>query len=192
MDFDGVIADTNLLKSHNIYQAVLKFKDDKVASDFREYFNGANGLPREEKVAAYFSDQQLESKILKEYRLLNANLLDALMTHRLEHFLLSVKDKEVVVLSGGDYEEINAYLTANQVREYFVDILAGPSSKVEHLQSARLTGDELFIGDSSYDFEVAQKFGMDFILMTGYRNNTDDIVPGPVTQIVNLDELIAL
>lgn len=173
IDFDGVIANTNLLKEENIYRAASNFVDHKAADSFKKYFVARNGLPRELKTHLYFNDVVLEKKILASYRKFNRNLLLAELAPGIENFLEKFKTYYLVVLSGGDFKEVLSYLQHHQILHFFSDVLCGPKTKDENLKSISILNHRaaVFIGDSIHDYEVALRNKLEFIYMFGWSQD---------------------
>jgi HAD superfamily hydrolase (TIGR01549 family) len=167
LDFDGVIADTNTLKKQNIMAALLNYIDESDANKFVTYFIANNGIPREKKIFAYFSDKALALKILNSYNSLNKNLIDAMLIEGLVEFLNKNKHIPIFILSGGDRLEIEDFLLCKSIRKYFTEILCGPKTKEENLELFDLKRPALYIGDSAHDYELAKKFYLEFIFLYG-------------------------
>lgn len=169
-DFDGVIADSNVIKEENIRRSAETFCDQEKLDKFLEYFVGNNGTPREGKVLKFF-DEKTSAAILDRYSKLNVETLNETdMVNGFMNFLDIVIELDCTryVISGGDQSEVEAVLKYWNIADKFDGIYGGPRTKEEHVSSLNLEGKTMFIGDSQKDFEVAQEFGMDFIFMYGY------------------------
>ena len=167
LDFDGVISDSNELKSKNILKASLNYLNPTLAIKFVEYFTSNNGIPREKKVYEYFSDNILANEILLSYNELNKNLINAPIIEGVVDFLYEYRDIPIYILSGGDRSEIEEYLFFNSIQQCFQKVLCGPETKEQNLASIHITTPALFIGDSLHDYEVSKKFNLDFIFLFG-------------------------
>ena len=66
------------------------------------------------------------------------------------------------------------YIVQQQALEQKIknNVYGGPLSKIEHLENIKLSHNSIFFGDSAYDFNIAQKFNIDFGLIYG---QTDQI-----------------
>lgn len=166
LDFDGVICDSNNIKKKNIFSATRKYTNSTVAKDFAKFFIRNSGIPREQKIFNYFNDTRLSELILTEYNKLNESLIMAPIMPGLKEFLEARINKEIYILSGGNKEEILKYLKKNEILHYIKEILSGPLTKIENLIKIKIYYPALFIADSEYDYFVARKFNLDFILMT--------------------------
>jgi len=167
LDFDGVICDSNFLKTQNIYTATLQILNANEAKRFTDYFTSMNGVPREKKTLEYFGNPIVVEQILAIYTQLNKNLINANITDGLIDFLIKHKENELIIISGGNKNEIITYLHKNKIINYFLKVLSGPKTKEENLKNFPIKYPALLIGDSYHDYEVATKFNLDFIFMYG-------------------------
>jgi phosphoglycolate phosphatase-like HAD superfamily hydrolase len=193
LDFDGVISDSNHIKEVNILRASSFFVSEEKALNFTRFFIKNNGIPREQKTLDYFKDEALSDKILRKYAELNSKLLEAPLTFGVLEFLKQWTNKQLIILSGGNNKEIVAYLEVNKIRHHFSDILCGPETKEENLQSMIIKMPAIFIGDSCHDYNVAQKFSIDFIFMSDYTQLKEwetFCFENKITTIKNLNQLV--
>jgi len=172
LDFDGVVCDSNGLKEMNILKAAEKVVSRDVALQFQQYFTSNNGIPREIKINHFFKDAQIAESILQDYEALNKNLVNASLVPGIETFLESNKAAEITIISGGVESEIKHYLQQHNLDKYIARVLCGPKTKEENLQTIAINESCVFIGDSLHDFEVAEKFSVDFIFIYGYTQFT--------------------
>lgn len=171
-DFDGVICDSNLLKAKNIYKAALQLVNEAEAKRFTDYFTSKNSVPREIKTMDFFGDKNLATNILTLYKDFNKNLIEAKMITGLIDFLNASAGRELIILSGGSYTEIIAYITTYKIDRYFKAVLCGPKTKEDNLKTRAIKSQAYFIGDSFYDYKVARKFNLRFIFMYGATQET--------------------
>jgi len=167
VDFDGVISNSNELKKQNILKAATTYLSVSQTKDFVSYFTSNNGIPREKKIYSYIKDVKIADKILIDYNKLNVSLLNAPLINGVEEFLKKNTQTKIIVLSGGDLEEISKYLAFHLIDIFFTDILCGPKTKEDNIKNYNLSYPALFIGDSLHDYEIAQKFNFDFVFMFG-------------------------
>jgi phosphoglycolate phosphatase-like HAD superfamily hydrolase len=171
LDFDGVVLDSNSLKKEAIYSTVQNYLSQKEAEQFVDYFVANNGLPRERKIATYFSDTYQYESVLDEYnRILDHKLRDAKFTQSFLFFLEKLKFYNHVpyILSGGDVNEIKSLLELRGLSDSFALVMGGPLSKSDNLNKLAFTGKILYIGDSKIDYEIAKQYDFDFVFMYGY------------------------
>ena len=85
--------------------------------------------------------------------------------------ILAVKKRKIVV-SGGMDNELRDIFAKRGLSVYFNDIYGSPDAKEVILKREQKAGmiasPSIFIGDTQYDHECAQKIGADFIFMSGY------------------------
>lgn len=171
LDFDGVILDSNMIKENAVRKAASLYLDEAGCDEFTDYFVGNNGIPREIKIRKFFPEEASFIKVLDEYNsLLDKLLAEAKYTEGFEGFLnkLAYYGKKPHILSGGSREEIAGLLERRGIKDSFKSIMGGPLTKFENLDKAGIKGKVLYIGDSRIDYEVAVKYGFDFIFMYGY------------------------
>lgn len=168
LDFDGVVCDSNSIKSENILLAAKQYTDEDTARKFQTWFTKQTGIPRERKTNSFFKDENISGQILSAYERLNERLINAEIMPGIKDFLSINKNIPFIILSGGNKKEIESYLKKHDLLQFIELILCGPATKEENLKKYPLHGKTLFIGDSLYDFEVAQKFFFDFIFLYGY------------------------
>ncbi len=170
LDFDGVIVDSNHTKQRCIQFASEDICDLKKQDDFVSYFVQNNGVPREYKINIFFKEEDA-IKVLSRYNECLKNTLYKIEpTKGVREFLdlLKFYKKNIHILSGGDGAEVSTLVDKFFQEELFSSIMCGPKTKEENLDEIRLSGKTLFIGDSLKDYEVANKYGFDFIFMYGY------------------------
>ncbi len=170
LDFDGVIADSNHYKEKAITKAAGRLIQDQALSEFVEYFTTNNGIPREPKIAKYFSGKDYDFVMEKYSKILKQDIATLQLTNKTERFLakLRVKGFHPIILSGGQKSEIESILEEKGLSCYFQTIFGGPKTKEENVTQMNLEGKTLFIGDSKVDYQVSVTFGFDFIFMYGY------------------------
>lgn len=171
LDFDGVILDSNKIKEEAIREVSKKYLDEGKFKKFIEYFINNNGIAREIKIAAYFKEKSEYEAVLAEYnQVLKNKLSDARLTRNCQQFLDKLKFYGHIpyILSGGDEAEIKSLLEEKHLTHRFKGVMGGPLSKYENLKRLSLKGKILYIGDSRIDYEVAEKYNLDFIFMYGY------------------------
>jgi len=169
-DLDGVVLDTNKIKYDNIVRVMKKYCKENKAREVVEYFTSNNGIPREIKINKFF-EAETAKKIISEYKDLNAKtLIDSGFTRGFTEILCYLESFKVsiYILSGGDKNEVENILRQKEIISKFTLIMGGPKTKYENLGTHQIEGDILFIGDSKIDYEVASKFGFDFVFMYGY------------------------
>ncbi|MCK9162308.1 MAG: HAD hydrolase-like protein [Arcobacteraceae bacterium] len=169
-DFDGVIIDSNFIKEKCISQASKNYAQKDYHNNFIEYFTKNNGIPRELKIAKFFSKDEAKQIQIDYENCLFQYLNNLELTAGLVDFLYLLKFHNIkpYILSGAPTNEIYSILKIKKIDTYFVEIFGGPRTKEANLQKFAKIEKTLFIGDSQIDYEVADKFKFDFIFMYGY------------------------
>ena len=167
LDVDGVLLDSNELKAENIRQAASQVIDSEGLNDFVHFFTQGNGIPREQKIAAYFKDPTMADQILQTYNELNASRLHSVkLTPGANDFVRRWATRcPVWALSGGAQDEVTSVLESKGLAENLQAIYGGPTTKSEHLHHAQLQERVLYVGDSQCDSKVASEFQMKFVFM---------------------------
>jgi phosphoglycolate phosphatase-like HAD superfamily hydrolase len=175
-DCDGVIVDSNGVKEGNIREAARSVCDPDTTDRFVAYFTGNNGLPREPKIVAFFDDPATQQAVLSAYNRLNAATVPLLEPDPVARRFLEQCSRAGVtmyLLSGGDEREVELLLDNAGIAPLFRAILGAPLTKVEHLERLNLAGRTCYFGDSRYDYEVATRFGFDFVFLSRYTQFRD-------------------
>jgi len=183
--FDGVLLDSNQLKSEAFYEVALPYGKEN-AQALVEYNKRLGGVTRFEKFR-YFFETILERKTFKK-ELENAlsnfsdlvceKLISCQETSGVRDFLDNLPaDSKKYVVSGGAQSEIQSVFKQRGLDIYFNGIYGSPDSK-ETIISTRVKSPHMeypavFIGDSRYDCEVATRFNLDFFFMTKYTEFKD-------------------
>ena len=169
-DFDGVVVDSNFLKEDCISKASKNYIDKKNHKEFISYFTRHNGVPRERKINKYFSPED-SKKVLKKYnKYLSERLKEVELTKDFNSYIYNLKsiNLNLFILSGGAQKEVYEIMQSKGLESEFVMIMGGPKTKEQNLDELSLLGKSLFIGDSLKDYEVSDRYGLDFIFMYGY------------------------
>jgi phosphoglycolate phosphatase-like HAD superfamily hydrolase len=179
-DCDGVILNSNPIKTDAFYQAALPY-GEAAASALRQYHIQRGGISRYEKFE-YFLRSIIGVDITKHE-------LDALLERYQERVLAALGSCEIadglgelreatpnakwMVASGGDQAELRAVFRERHLAAYFDGgIFGSPTSKVNILErelaAARINLPALLLGDSAYDREAAQHIGSDFVFVNAW------------------------
>jgi phosphoglycolate phosphatase-like HAD superfamily hydrolase len=103
------------------------------------------------------------------------NLLkDCEVASGIERLKIQTQKSTWMVASGGDQEELRFLFKEKKITSYFEGgIFGSPSSKHEIVES-KLKQENflpvLFLGDSLYDIQTAQKYSLDFIFVYGWTD----------------------
>ena len=177
-DCDGVILDSNNIKTEAFYSSVLHYGKD-LATKFKLYHEENGGISRYKKYEYFFSDilkKPLEKlsydrAIAYFYDAIIRDLLTCPVNSYLNEFKLITPSSKWVVVSGGDQSELRYVFKKRGISKFFdLGIFGSPSSKEEILSQLKkdnyLNEPVLFLGDSKYDYEAARAFDIDFLFIS--------------------------
>jgi len=179
-DCDGVLLDSNQLKSESFYEVALPYGEEN-AQALVEYNKRLGGVTRFEKFKYFFEtilekktfEKELENALNNFSALVCKKLIICPETSGVRDFLDSLPtDTKKYVVSGGAQSEIQYVFQQRGLDAYFDGIYGSPDSK-ELIMNNRVKSPDMeypavFIGDSRYDYEISSKFNIDFIFITQY------------------------
>ncbi len=179
-DCDGVILDSNRIKSSAFYEVASKFGPTR-ASQMREYHQQNGGQSRFIKWAFFWKNilgksddpQEIKNLIDAYSKICLKNLVAADTTCGLSELLDATNDKTRYVVSGSYQNELRYILKKHDLNKFFAGVYGSPDSKLSILQKLEFPAPALYIGDSKYDYEVVTECDMDFIFMSKYTEFAD-------------------
>ena len=185
-DCDGVILNSNQLKTNAYYKAAFPSYGHELASSLTTYLINNTGKPR-----GHFIDYFLKNIVppyisgLGYEELLNAVTLEiqrGLMECEISPCLFKLREKtpdiKWLVVSGGVERELRNVFVNRSIFDLFDGgIYGGPMTKDEILASLfkknHIRFPALFLGDSRYDYDVARKAKLDFLFVSGWSEFKD-------------------
>ena len=182
-DCDGVILNSNFQKIEAYRNAAIEFgASEQQAQALVDHHIALTGISRHIKFK-YFLSEIMHREVTKDamnelLKALNKQVLKLLNECEIAKGLAKLRDKtkssKWMVASGGDEKELN-YLFKEKKIDHFFDkgIFGSPASKHEiiELQQKKLNfSPALFLGDSLYDIQTAQKYNLDFIFVSGWTD----------------------
>ncbi len=186
-DCDGVILDSNLLKTQAYYDTAIAFgATHDQAQAIMDYHVKLGGVSRYPKYQ-YFLEEILGQPATQE----DMNFLLARFASEIHQGLLHCKiadglfelrqnypDAKWMVLSGGDQEELRALFHERQIAGLFdAGIFGSPDNKdqvlARELANGNIIQPALFLGDSKYDYEAAAAAGLDFVFLSQWTEVKD-------------------
>lgn len=203
-DCDGVILDSNKVKTHAFYLAALPY-GERAAQALVDYHCRHGGISRYKKFSwfleqqpAVLPDHTLEVLLEKYASYVWDGLLKCNITESLKEVRENNKQQRWLIVSGGDQAELREVFSIRSIDSLFNGgIFGSPDSKdiilARELQSCNISGKALFIGDSRYDYEVAHDAGLDFIFVSNwsefssykdYFKSKDVFIAGKVADLV--------
>ena len=179
-DCDGVLLDSNQLKSESFYEVALPYGKEN-AQALVECNKRLGGVTRFEKFRYFFEtilekktfEKELEKALNNFSTLVCEKLINCPETSGLRDFLSSLPtNTRKYVVSGGAQSEIQYVFKQRGLDIYFNGIYGSPDSKEVIMSNIVKLPDvkypAVFIGDSRYDYEIAMRFNIDFFFMKKY------------------------
>ena len=179
-DCDGVILNSNRVKTDAFYQAALPY-GEAAAQALVSYHVQNGGVSRYKKFA-YFLEHIVKSEssgpgldeLLSQYA---AQVHEGLMTCDIAAGLASLRERTSsarwLIVSGGDQSELREVFKARGIAELFDSgIFGSPDTKDEilarELHHGNIQVPALFLGDSKYDYQAATAAGLDFVFISAW------------------------
>jgi len=179
-DCDGVVLDSNSVKTEAFYQASLPYGED-VAQAMVAYHVANGGISRYRKfkylLTQILSGRQVADELpllLERYAaLVRDGLLNCAVAPGLAALRESLPDSRWMIASGGDQAELREVFALRGLSDYFEGgIFGSPDPKDLILQRERANGNlpqsALFLGDSRFDYQCAVGAGLDFIFLSAW------------------------
>lgn len=211
-DCDGVVLDSNIVKTEAYFRTAKNLgATDKEAQALVDYHVRLGGISRYHKFDYYLSEILKKpvtdgaiQELLDEFgRELEVGLMECKIAEGLTALREMTPDSNWVILSGGDQEELQT-LFANRTLSNGVSldqlfdggIFGSPDNKDEVLVREKANGNVklpgLFLGDSKYDYEAADRSGLDFIFLSDWTEVADWQDYTKLNKIVVLPNLSSL
>lgn len=175
-DCDGVILDSNQIKTESFKETLSDFEDDLV-NKFIEYHKNNGGISRFTKFKFFYENiiglnkNQNIDELLNKFnkivfsKLCNANFIPGVISF-IE--LLKKNNKKIYVVSGGLEKEIKEVFIKKNIYILFDEIFGSPTEKDIHTKkiiSINKNEHGVFFGDSKLDFDVANDNYIDFVFI---------------------------
>lgn len=179
-DCDGVILDSNEVKTNAFYNSTVSYGDG-YARALVEYHKKNGGVSRYEKYKYFLTDilggelchEELNSLINDFASQVRQGLMTCGVAPGLEDLRKQNHGAKWFVVSGGDEAELREVFAARCLDHLFDGgIFGSPDSKdlilAREFDNANMTKPGIFLGDSKYDFESSRRAGLDFIFISGW------------------------
>ena len=185
-DCDGVILNSNFQKIEAYRNTALAYGASKLqAEELVAHHVELTGISRYVKFKYFL--KEIMSEEITDYSMkklvdtLNEEVINLLkdceIASGIEKLKSQTKKSIWMVASGGDQEELRFLFKEKNITSYFEGgIYGSPSSKhqiVEEKLKSNSFLPALFLGDSLYDIETAQKFNLDFVFVYGWTDLKD-------------------
>lgn len=184
LDCDGVVLDSNQIKSNAMQETVAHYPPC-ISQKFLTYHRRNGGISRYEKfdyllrnIVCEYSDVIYHELLGKFSNIVKRGLLQAEFTYNAVQVLQQLsKTATLMIVSGGDEQEIRKVFTQREIKQYFTEIYGCPLSKDRHCKNINSkissTTRKLFIGDSQLDYQTALDHRFDFVFISGYTDFED-------------------
>jgi len=185
-DCDGVLLNSNAIKSEAFYAAALPY-GEPAARALMAHNKAHGGVTRQAKFRHFFTDilkrtdfePDLERAMARFAEHVTQALRDCAEAPGLRDLLSRIKTSggSSIVVSGGAQSEVRGALEARGLARYFDGIYGNPDDKdtifVREIAAGRLVTPAVYIGDSSYDHAAAIRAGLDFVFASYWTDFAD-------------------
>lgn len=207
-DCDGVVLDSNQLKTQAYYDTAISFGASKQQAEaIVEHHVRLGGISRYPKFQ-YFLQHIMQQPVTDEamqYLLqrfaseIHKGLLNCEMADGLHELRQVTRNARWMLLSGGDQTELRELFAERGIAELFdAGIFGSPDNKDQvlsrELGNENLSLPALFLGDSRYDHEAATRAGLDFIFLknwTEFSEWPEYCAQQRITVVDNLRSLVS-
>ncbi len=180
-DCDGVILDSNILKSE-AFEHALTLEDKSDVERLIQYHKDNGGISRYEKFDYFYTeicpslhkDLKVKQALKSFAQKVSEDMLKVDVIPGILDFLkkISLLNKKIFVNSGSDETELNDIFKARNLASHFEKIFGSPSNKVQNIERIsyfnKIDERAIFFGDSISDHNAAKEFGMEFVFISGY------------------------
>ncbi|RBW48216.1 HAD family hydrolase [Marinobacter sp. F3R11] len=177
-DCDGVVLDSNRLKTDAFFKAALPYGED-LARELVNYHRNNGGISRYRKFDYFLSHLVPEGtrgpsrdELLADYaKQVFEGLLSCDLVPGLSQLKESMPDCRWLIVSGSDQEELRDVFEKRQLLPFFEGgIFGSPDSKdqilAREISCGNILKPALFLGDSRYDHEAARNADLDFVFIS--------------------------
>lgn len=195
-DCDGVVLDTNEIKSKVFYEIALRYTSQENANLFRTYNKSHGGLNRRAKFEFLFRSimkspniEELIDEASKLFQLLSLEKCkNAEITEGLLDFISTIpQESKKYIVSASDQSDLDSIFEHKHLVHNFTGIFGGPESKVEILRKLNLQGRTIFFGDSLVDYKAANHFSFDFVFVRKYSSEKSIETDSPQSFLTSID-----
>ena len=185
-DCDGVILNSNFQKIEAYRNTALAYGASKLqAEELVAHHVELTGISRYVKFKYFL--KEIMSEEITDYSMkilvdtLNEEVINLLkdceIASGIEKLKSQTKKSTWMVASGGDQDELRFLFKEKNITSYFEGGIYGSPSSKHQIVEEKLKNNSflpaLFLGDSLYDIETAQKFNLDFIFVYGWTDLKD-------------------
>lgn len=177
-DCDGVLIDTNGVKSRAFYEAALPYGED-AAQQLVAYHQRAGSIGRDARWRYFFSEilhkaptpEEFAEAMKRTSDMVRDGTAAAALLPGVREYLERLGPERCVVVSGIEQFELNGILMAHDLSRYFWGAWGGPRTKGVLLRDLLHTRDielpAVYLGDTEDDLLCARNAGLDFVWVRG-------------------------
>jgi phosphoglycolate phosphatase-like HAD superfamily hydrolase len=178
-DCDGVVLNSNQVKTDAFYQASLLY-GKQAAQAMVDYHVANGGVSRYKKFAHFLENivprqegPDLDSILASYASYVKDGLLSCEVAPGLQALRESTPEARWLIVSGGDQAELRDVFAHRGLTQLFDGgVFGSPESKgkilAREMANGNIVGPALFLGDSKYDYEAADRAGLDFVFLSGW------------------------
>ena len=184
-DCDGVILQSNQIKSQTMYQVALHFSDEKTAKTFQQYHQINAGFTRFKKFTYLFEtllnrqsfEDDYQKALMMFSQMCMEQLIECPLTANAEKLLTQIpENNHKYIISAASETDLQHIFAEKELDHLFTDIYGGPRTKTEIFADvlARYPNAKpIFFGDAKADYLVAEKYNVDFVFLSDYTDFPD-------------------
>jgi phosphoglycolate phosphatase-like HAD superfamily hydrolase len=190
-DVDGVLLDSNGVKSRAFYEAALPYGEE-AANQLVAFHQSAGSIGRAARLEHFFRNilgrKPEAGELLHMHERITQTVLAgtacAAKLPGVEEYLESLGAAACVVVSGIDSRELRAILTHHGMTRCFSRVYGGPRTKALIFREEHIAQPAVYYGDEERDLLDARNAGLDFVWVRGCSE-----WPG-VQSVQNFQELL--
>jgi phosphoglycolate phosphatase-like HAD superfamily hydrolase len=181
-DCDGVILDSNKLKTQAYYDTAISYGANKAQAqalvDHHVQYGGISRYPKyelflREIMGQTVTDEALKTLLERFAYEIHRGLLNCKMAPELEDLREATPDARWMLVSGGDQAELRTLFAERGIDGIFdAGIFGSPDNKdmilAREIANGNLAMQAIFFGDSRYDHQAAIRAGLDFVFVSGW------------------------
>ncbi|WP_373976103.1 HAD hydrolase-like protein [Chitinibacter sp. SCUT-21] len=174
-DCDGVVLDSNKVKTEAFYKAALPF-GEKAAQKLVSHHVLNGGISRYKKfewfIQEVVSDEEAElNQLLESYaQFVKSGLFTCDIAEGLSELREKTCNANWLIVSGGDQQELREVFAARKLIDFFDGgVFGSPDSKdlilEREIANNNIQMPAIFLGDSRYDHVASSNAGLDFLFL---------------------------
>lgn len=186
-DCDGVVLDSNLLKTQAYYDTAISFgathAQAQAIVDHHVRLGGISRYPKFQYFLREIMQQpvtqgDLETLLERFASEIHKGLLSCEMAPGIHELRKATPHARWMLLSGGDQSELRALFAERNIADLFdAGIFGSPDNKdqvlAREIANGNLVKPALFLGDSRYDHEASRDAALDFVFLHGWTEFSD-------------------